>query len=147
MFSFKNWCATTYLKSIKTIFLRVSYVCISPDRPHEPLPPEAGPVDSIKWGSNWRTYILLFLWFHLITLSQKCCLEIWFLHECWVLPDDGEGEVRVGGRQRVEALRVAERVVLQRVQSRRVLPTVPGELQAVTQCCCEISSWKFTFGS
>ena len=50
----------------------------------------------------------------------------------------------MGGRQRVEALRVAERVVLQRVQPGRVLTPVPGELQAVVQCCHEISSWIFT---
>ena len=57
-----------------------------------------------------------------------------YLHEGRILPDDGEGEVRMGGWQRVESLRVAEGVVLQRVQPRRVLPPVAGELRVVIQC-------------
>ena len=42
---------------------------------------------------------------------------------------DGQGKVRVRGRQRVEPLGVAERVVLQGVQPGPVLPAAPGELR------------------
>ena len=172
-----------------TIFLPLfevsSYVGVSLNRPHEPLPPEAGPV--VKWtfckgalieryrvrrkklglnseglvkslyGSSYCNFLLACLhgscrmacqhgelaqqlltkprerpnhWRNLyvsVSSVQLCS------HEGGILPDDGQREVRVRGRQRVEALRVAERVVLQRVQPGRVLTPVPGELQAVVQ--------------